>query len=293
LIQRWIDEGARLDARSAQEELPTVAAAGRTRKLSHEALADVRFAAAQKLWRRSLPDTSPEIAVEGDVRVIGNLSAERMAAVAKTAASAWQALRRQLTESSLPLKGGIVVYAFDKNFDLSEFWQVRFNAERPRDVFGTGGTSGDVTYAALVVPGDEAGLEAESLVTEQMAAALLAARGAPPWFAVGMGRAMAAKLAPRAPATKTWRTGMAAAVAALDSPDVILAADAADSEQMRLVAGGFVGALIGNGSRARTLVARLDADTPFDQAFLAVFGGPAEPLFRAWVAKESAGSRRR
>jgi hypothetical protein len=54
------------------------------------------------------------------------------------------------------------------------------------------------------------------------------------------------------------------------------------------VAGGFVGSLAATGSRLRLLVKELDAETPFDQAFAAIFRGPPAPLFEAWAAKEAA-----
>lgn len=293
MIERWITEGARLDARSAQQDLPTVAAFGRSRKLSHEDLLEVRLAAAKNLWGRSLPDTQPEMAGAGDVRLIGNLSPTRTKSVAAAAESAWKGIERELADGSRPLKGGLIVYAFDKKFDFSEFWQVRFGRERPSDIIGVGDLSGDIAYAALAVPTADDGPDTELLVTEQMAAAIMAARGVPRWFSTGMGRAMAATLVPRAPLVKAWRMRLPDALAALGSADQFFSDDTADSEDQRIVAGGFVGAIIGKGPRGQALLAQLDADTPFDQAFTAVFGGPPAQLFPVWAAKEAAGSRRR
>lgn len=293
MIQRWIDEGARLDVRSSQEELPTVAAIGRARKLPHEELLAVRLTAAKNFWGRSLPDEQPEMGGAGDVRVIGNLSAARTKAVTDLAESAWSRIQRDLTADERPLKGGLVVFALNKSNDFSEFWQVRFGTERPKKIGGVGGLAGDIAYAALVVPADEAGADAELQLTEQMVAAVVAARSAPRWFADGLGRATAARFVPRAPLAKTWRLQIPEALAVVGSAEAILTESAHDAEAARIVAGGFVGSLDPKGLRMRKLLEKLDADVPFEQAFAEEFGGPPEPLLTAWAAKEAAGSRRR
>lgn len=293
LIERWITEGARLDARSATEELPTLAAAGRARKLSHEDLAALRLAAAKNLWSRALPDEEPQIAGSVEVRVIGNLSASRTKDVAEKAQEAWRVARREFGAAGEPLKGGVVVYAFSKAIDLSEFWQVRHGKERPQGISGVGGVAGDVVYAAVVMPSDEGTDDAAVLVMEQMVAAMMAARAAPVWFAEGAGRAVAARAHPKAPRSRGWRAQLPESLAIVGSADAFFAAEPAEREAARTVAGAFVGSLIGPGGRMKKFIAAVDSGTPFDQAFADVFGGPPPQLFNAWAMKESAGSQRR
>lgn len=293
MIERWITEGARLDARSAAEELRTLAAAGRARKLAHEDLAAIRFAAAKNLWSRALPDEQPQIGGSVDVRVIGNLSASRTKAVEAMAQEAWRIARREFGSDAEPLKGGVAVYAFSKGVDLSEFWQVCHGKERPQGIVGTGGVAGDVVYAAVVVPADDGNDDAALLVTEQMVAAMMAARGAPVWFAEGAGRALAAKAFPKAAGVRAWRAQVTESLATVGSADAFFADDPAERVAARTVAGAFVGSLVGPGGRMRKFVAAVDSGTPFDQAFADVFGGPPPQLFTAWAMKESAGSRRR
>jgi len=293
MIQRWIDEGARLDARSDREELRNIVAAGRSVKLSHEDLAAVRLAAAKNFWSRAIPDEPPEIAGDGDVRVVGNLSPARTATLLAEAESAWRGIAAQLVGEGRPLKGGVIVYALAKPFDFSEWWRQRYGVERPKNVVGAGGLTGDIAYAALLVPPDDAQADIPLLLAEQLAAAAVAARGVPEWFAQGAGRAVAMKVAPAAPLAKAWRKQPVEALPAVGSPEDFLAGMPADEAAARAVAGGFVSALAGSGSRLREMIAQLDDQVPFDQAFQAVFRGSPADLFKAWAAREAAGNRRR
>lgn len=293
MIERWVNEGGRLDAQSAGEELPVVAARGRARKFSHEELRDVRMKAATNLWSRALPDEPPEIERRGDVSIVGNLSASRMQGMATVVETVWKDLEAEVTEAQPLLKGGMVVFAFEDGADLSDFWLAAFGTERPKGVDGTGGISGDVAYAALVVPDDETGPDVKLLVTEQLVAAAVAGRGAPSWFAVGMGRAIAAARVPRAPQAAVWRKQLPDAVRQMGSAEALFAEEPAGSEDWRIASGGFVGSLVGKSNRGAAVLARLDEGAAFNAAFQEAFAGPPEPLFTAWAAKEMARSQRR
>lgn len=291
-IEQWIDQGLKLDALTSRDSLETVAAVGRSRALSHEDLAGLRLAAARRLWKNSLPDEEPRMEQREHVVLIGNLSASRLAGLADQAeAAAENVLEEFFGAADRPLvKGGVVVFAFDKPYDYSAFWQAVMRGERPKGLGGHAGVSGDLAYGAIVVPaGDAEGAVEDTafVLAEQITAAALMGRRAPRWFAVGAGRSVATKVAGKAPLAQSWRRNVGESLQQIGSAgdffggfaDPVAAAD---------VAGGFVGSLASTGSRLRSLVGQLDEDAAFESAFFAVFRSQPATLFDNWATRESA-----
>lgn len=291
-IEQWIDQGLKLDALTSRDGLETVAAVGRSRALSHEDLAGLRLTAARRLWKNSLPDEEPRLEHREDVVLIGNLSPSRLAGLADQAEGAAERVREELIDAGgRPLvKGGVVVFAFEKAYDYSAFWQAVMRGERPKGLGGHAGVSGDLAYAAIVVPaGDAEGAADDTafMLAEQVTAAALMGRRAPRWFAVGAGRSVATKVAGKAPLAQSWRRNLGESLQRIGSAgdffggfaDPVAAAD---------VAGGFVGSLASTGSRLRSLVGQLDEDAAFETAFIAAFRSPPATLFDAWAVRESA-----
>jgi hypothetical protein len=304
-IQKWIDEGAKLDLLTPKVELETLAAAGRSQKLSHEELKKVRFQAARSLWTRAIPDEKPAVIERGDVLVVGNLSAGRMEELADAAEAVERRLREEVTGGKSPIiKGGIVAYGFAKGYDLSSFWQTVFSDDRPKGVTAGTGVLGDVVYAAVIPPavdkpsGDKpsagkngGSADARALLTEQMTTVALLGRGVPAWFAKGAGRAVAMKFEPKADLVETWRRDLPTAVQRGSSPADFFAGHG-DAVAAASVGGGFISAIMPSVSRLEALVGQLDAGTPFDQAFVTVFRGQPQPLLEAWIAQAARGPRR-
>ena len=305
-IQKWIDQGAKLDLLTPQAEMETLAAAGRSQKLSHDDLKEVRFRAGGSLWARSIPDDKAVAIERGDVLVSGNLSAAKMEELADAAEAVAGRLQEQMMGGKSPIiKGGIVVYGFAKGYDLSSFWQTVFSDDRPKGITAGGGVLGDVVYAAVIPPTtdktsggkasggkDDAEANTRVLLAEQMTAAALLGRGVPAWFAKGAGRAVAMKFEPKAGLVETWRRDLPAAVQRCGSPADFFSGHG-DSVAMATVGGGFIGAIMPSVSRLEALVGQLDAGTPFDQAFINVFRSPPQQLFEAWVAQQAARGPRR
>jgi len=305
-IQKWIDQGAKLDLLTPQAEMETLAAAGRSQKLSHDDLKEVRFRAGGSLWTRAIPDDKAVAIERGDVLVSGNLSAAKMEELADAAEAVAGRLQEQMMGGKSPIiKGGIVVYGFAKGYDLSSFWQTVFSDDRPKGVTAGGGVLGDVVYTAVIPPTidkasgekasggkDDAEANTRVLLAEQMTAAALLGRGVPAWFAKGAGRAVAMKFEPKAGLVETWRRDLPAAVQRCGSPADFLSGHG-DSVAMATVGGGFIAAIMPSVSRLETLVGQLDAGTPFDQAFINVFRSPPQQLFEAWVAQQAARGPRR
>jgi len=299
-IQKWIDQGARLDLLTAKSELETVAAAGRSLKLQHAELKRVRFAAGKALWSRAIPDEQPTVVERGDLLVIGNLSAARMEEMAEAAAAVDQRLREELVGGDAPLiKGGMVAYAFAKGYDLSSFWETALSDERPKGMTATAGVLGDVVYAALVPPAVEpsaagkgsAAADARAVLAEQFATAAFLGRAAPAWFARGAGRAVAMRQEPKSGSVQAWRRDLPAALARSSSAADFFAGHG-DRVAATAVAGGFVGSIMQNTGRLEAVVKQLDAGVSFEQAFAAAFHGQPQPLFESWAAQAGRSPRR-
>lgn len=314
-IEKWVDQGAKLDLLTPQAELETLAAVGRSQKLSHDELKQVRFRAGRSLWARAIPDETATVLERGDVLVIGNLSAGRMEELADAAEAVDRRLREEVMGGKPPvIKGGIVAYGFAQGYDLSSFWETVFSDERPKGLTAAAGISGDVAYAAFVpAKGDRSsgGKAAENktsggkpsggkrdgtadvrvVLTEQMTAVALLGRGVPAWFANGAGRAVAMKFEPKADLVETWRRDLPAAVQRGGTPADFFAAHG-DPAAAALVGGGFISAIMPSAGKLEALVSRLDGGMPFDQAFVTVFRSPPQPLFEAWAAQATRGPRR-
>jgi len=288
LVEKWIDQGARLDLLGPNASLADLAAAGRARGLSHADLKAARFAAAENLWRRAIPDETAATARLDDVILLGNLSRSRLDEVAGTIEKAASGARKLLVAGDGPLlKGGVACFLFAKPYDFSNFRESITQEERPKGMVGDAGIAGDVAYGALIVPtatADGSDDDLTALAAEQIVAAAFLGRGAPAWFARGAGRAVAGRLVPKADAVKAWRHDSTEAVARLAAPEDFFEGHAGPVTQAA-VGGGFVTLLAPAPAKLEALVTKLDAGIPFDAAFAEVFKSPPQTLFAAFVKR--------
>jgi hypothetical protein len=284
VIEKWIDQGGRIDLLTARANLDAVAAAGRAARLSGDQLAAIRFAAAEKLWDRIIPDDPPVVVRRQDLLLVGNVPKARLDALAAEAEALAGEVAKELGGADGLLKGGVVLYAFRNAFDYSALWQVILGGERPRGLAGHAGRSGDVVYGAMLVPAaDDSGDDTRLLVAEQLAAAALAGRGLPAWFVQGAGRAVAVKLVPKAPLAQAWKRETGPAVKQLGSAQDFLAGHA-DPAAIANAAGGFVTSLAGAGKLAQ-LVALVDGGGSFEDSFAKVFRSPPAQAVTTWAAR--------
>jgi hypothetical protein len=288
MVEKWVDQGAKLDLLTGKEPLETLAAAGRARSLSNGELAAIRAAAGAKLWKRAIPDEEPAVCSRDGVCLIGSLPEVRLEALAGEAVDVEARVRKELAVGAGPLiRGGIVLYPFERSFDYSAVWQTLVGVERPKGIFGHAATSADVVYGALLLPAadaDESGDAVRLLLAEQIAAAAFSGRGAPDWFCRGSGRALALRVAPRADAAKEWRRDLGGAVKQVGSAQDFLTARA-DPAAAALAAGGFLGA-IGTPARLAQMVKALDGGETFDDAFVRVFKAEPRQAYDTWAARQ-------
>lgn len=287
-IERWIDQGLKLDLLSAAAPLQSVAAAGRARSLSHEDLRTARFDAADGVWRRSIADEEPAVVTRDDLLLVGNLPAERMEALADASAAALADVAGVLGRDRPVVKGGVVLLAFAKPYDYSAFWENVLGAERPKGVTRHAGVTGDVVFGALVAPEvDSPALltDARAALAEEIAAAAFVSRGAPDWFGRAAGRAVAVKSVPKSALAKSARGEATERLQQLRRPASVVDGTASPVDSSA-VGGAFLSAVSAGGSRLGAILDKLDEGTPFDAAFASVYQGAPQPLFEAWLAKE-------
>lgn len=287
-IERWIDQGLKLDLLSAAASLESVAAAGRARSLSHEDLRTARFDAVDGVWRRSIADEEPEVVTRDDLRLVGNLPAERLETLADAAAAALDDVAGVLGRDRPVVKGGIVVLAFSKPYDYSAFWENVLGAERPKGLTRHAGVAGDVVFGALVAPevdSPAARLDARAALAEEFAAAAFVSRGAPEWFARAAGRAVAVKAVPKSALAKAARGEATERLQQLRRPASVIDGTASPADGSA-VGGAFLSTVSAGGSRLGAILGKLDDGTPFDAAFASVYQGAPQAVFEAWMAKE-------
>ncbi|MEI6163403.1 MAG: c-type cytochrome domain-containing protein [Planctomycetota bacterium] len=282
-IEKWINQGATIDLLKPEDSLETVAAAGRSQGLSHESLTVVRGEAAEKLWKRAIPDESPESSTIKEVTVIGNMSASRTKEVASMMESSSELVKKSLGLGDAPLvKGGVVVFVFEKAYDYSNFWQNIMGAERPKSLTGHVGISGDVVYAAIVVPDEEE--DASLMITEHLAAISLLARGAPDWFSRGAGRTVAIKISPKASLARAWDASVPASLIHVSSPTEFFEGGASPAD-VAAISGSFVSSFASTPGKLAAMTKDLDGGQPFEDAFTGVFRSNPTTLFQAWQIK--------
>jgi hypothetical protein len=292
-IRRWIDEGAVLDLGSPGDPLDVVAALGRAERLPHDKLRDLRFAAAEKVFLRGVPDEQPVKEVRGDLCVIGNLPEPAMQEIADRAEKAYEAVAEEYAGplAGGPLvKGGCVLFICRKSYDYSGFWLNLLDAERPKPFSAHASSVDDVVYGVILAD-DAASSDLDLLLEEQIAASAWLSRGAPAWFAIGAARTTASRLQPKAPLAREWGSTWGGVRAAPPA-----AADLFSGEVDRVAAAvhaqRFLSAASGGGARLAAILGGLGANTPFDQAFTEALGGAPEALYAQWRTR-AGGSRGR
>jgi hypothetical protein len=285
-ISKWIDQGARIDLLSPKAALETVTAAGRAQRLSDTELTKLRVTAGQALWRRFIPEEEPVVELRPGVALLGNLPPARMDTLAAQAEEVAARVRAELGSGEGPmLKGGVVLYAFRKAYDYSEFWQVVLESERPKGLTGHAGVAGDVAYGAFVLPTGEDEQETRLLMAEQMAAATLAGRGLPAWFCTAAGRVVASRVEPKALTAQAWKRDAGAAVKELGAATDYFAGRSNPSAAA-LAGGGFLGSLMSSGKLAQ-FVAAVDGGASFDEAFQKAFRSAPQQAFMTWASRNA------
>jgi hypothetical protein len=143
--------------------------------------------------------------------------------------------------------------------------------------------NGTDAAAVLRMPRNDADYSIEALGAQEVAATYVSTLGknVPGWFAEGVGRSMASKIAPGDPRVHEWDSSMVAVFQALSSPDAFMGKDM-DPEAGSIAAYSFVKFLMKNPKNFQNLLEGLRKGGKFDDVFANVYGGTPNMLTANW-----------
>ena len=292
-IEKWIADGAKYDGPDMAMSTADVVQLLFAARATHEELTAERAKLANRTWKLTLPDAQPSQHESDNLLVIGNLSEEILADVAKTAEDLLPRIGKMLgAPADKPLiKGRLTIFAFQRKFDYSEIGTMVEEREIPTASRGHWRYTGIDAYACLVPPRTGEAQPLDSLLAQQIAGAYVASLGrVPRWFAEGAGRVTGARINPKDPRFKDWDNRLAEIVASAGKGDAVINGSL-PGEDGDIAAYGFVKVLAGNSSKYTAVLNALRAGTPFDQAFAKAYGRPPMQAAANWAPKASRGRR--
>ncbi|MCE9544048.1 MAG: hypothetical protein K8T25_00765 [Planctomycetia bacterium] len=291
-IESWVKAGAKFDGPDPARPMAEVAALGAARGASPEVLSRQRADLATRNWRLAIPDDQAKQVSNDNFLLLGNVSDKRLADAAELAQRQATAIRTALgIPPAEPLvRGRMTLYLFAHRYDYSEFaLMVERRGQLPQQQVGHWNYTLVDAYALLVPPAENTPADDEPyglapLMTQQIAATVLAARTtAPRWFAEGVGRALAASAAPADPRVKAWDARLPGLIAEKPKVEEFLAGKL-PPEGADVLSYGFARHLMAGGRNFRTLMASLMKGQAFDATIARVYGKPTPELAAAWLA---------
>ena len=197
-IERWINEGAKFDGSDPAQTLAELSALYLAKTASHEELSLQRAALAEKNWKLTIPDETPNVVELANLRLYGTASEAKLKTIGEIATNQSKAIRSLLgAPRDKPLvKGGINFFVFARRIDYSEFALMVEKRTLPRDWRGHSKFTITDAYVVIVPPksSDE---EFDAIVAQHIAAVYLAdltgGKG-PRWLVEGLARTVAAKV---------------------------------------------------------------------------------------------------
>ena len=292
-IERWINEGAKFDGSDRAQTLADLSALYLARTASHAQLSVQRAELAEKNWKLTIPDESPNVVEMDDVRLYGTAGETKLKQIGEIATKQSKAIRSLLgAPHDKPLvKGGINFFVFSQRIDYSEFGRMVEKRTLPRGWRGHSKFTITDAYIALVPPkSSDEGLEA--VVTQHIAGLyignLTAGKG-PRWLIEGTARAITEKLVRGDERVKQWRTRLKELQSGIESSDEFLK-PTLPPDDADIVSFGFASTLTASSTKLKNFLYALRSGKSVDAAFEKAFGGKVKDKADAW-AKSS--SRRR
>ncbi|MEZ6090889.1 MAG: c-type cytochrome domain-containing protein [Pirellulaceae bacterium] len=194
LISTWIKEGATLDGRGPDQPLRIMTALAWARDATHEELQERRIEMADHNWAVGSPDEAPGKVETENFYVVGSVGPNTLKAVADQAEEALKNAKRSFSDrrrKTAIFKGRLLIFAFPRRYDYSEFGRMIRAAEtcrnRGRNI---GDTAGLDAYAAIVVSPNDEDEQIKNRLIGPLTSLLIADLGeVPHWISEGVGRA--------------------------------------------------------------------------------------------------------
>ncbi|MFI4874644.1 MAG: c-type cytochrome domain-containing protein [Blastopirellula sp. JB062] len=283
-FETWIAEGAKFDGDSPSSSMQRVAAYTFAKNATHDELAKAREASSKAKQQLGLPGVATVTSSREDVYVMGTLGQDANDEFADQAEKAAGDVRRILkAPAGSPLvKGRVTLFLVKAKYDYNEFSKM---VER-RDVppAWQGHFWYDVTdaYGIVQLPVNDA-YDLDAMFAQVIASNYVASLNAPDWFADGVGRVVASRLAGKDPRVVSWSNALPSAVGAMKKPDDFVQMKLAP-DQNGAVSFAFLKTLMGRGAQFDAMMQALRKGMPFEQAFVAAYGKPPAEIAKAWIA---------
>lgn len=299
-IEQWITAGANFDGPDPARPLAEVVALGAARGATHDELSRQRSALAAKNWKLAIPDDNARTTTTDNFLVIGNASQQRLEAIAAAAEKLVGPIRTALSlPADKPLvHGRLTIYAMAHRYDYTEFaLMVERRSRLPRGQRGHWQYTVVDAYAPIVVPAESKDAESADalapLLAEQIAATTVGSRWqVPAWLATGLGRALAASVAPKDAPPTDYDDRLKALLENKPTADDWLAGKL-PPDDADLLGYGLGRYLLTTGPKLRTLTTALQRGQPLDAALPRSHGKTLAELATQWLATTPAKPVRR
>lgn len=286
-FEKWIAEGAAFDGSDAKMSVARVAAIYAAGQMTHEELAEQRVGDAERNWRLSNPDVSPDQVSTKNFLLLGNVGEDRLQEIGDTAEKALPkvaAIFKASTDKPL-IKGRLTIFAVNRRFEYSEFGRMVEKRETPANQRGHWRYTITDAYACIYPPQLEDDLGLEPLLAEQIAGAYVETYGeVPEWFAQGTAWEVAARMAARDRRVVDRDNAITGAASKMSKGDDFLTGKL-PPDDAAVLNYGFVKFLMGrnNAARYQQLLNALQGGAQFERAFQAIYKGTPNQLATAWA----------
>jgi mono/diheme cytochrome c family protein len=287
-IEKWISEGATFDGPNPNQDVVRVAALARAQSSTHEELSAARAELAGKNWRLGMPGFEAQTAITTNFLLMGSMGEASLQEYGETAeklAPRVTAMVGAPSDEAL-VKGRMTLFFFRQRYDYSEFGQMVEKREIPRGWRGHWRYDIVDAYGALIPPrADEYSLD--SLISEQLAATYVASLSdTPQWFADGVGRVVASRIAAKDSRVTAWNSELPGILGSLARPDDFLNGKI-PPESAALAGYSFVKFLMKDSKRTGALLDALRGGERFAEAFAEIYGGSPAQATEIWARTAS------
>jgi hypothetical protein len=283
-FEKWISEGATFDGLDPNQNVVRVAALSKARSSTHEELSDARAELAGKNWRLGMPGYEAKTARTRNFLLVGSMgeaSLREYGEAAEKLAPRVAAMVGARSDEAL-IKGRLTLFFFAQRYDYSEFGQMVEKRELPRGWRGHWKYDIIDAYGALIPPRtDEYSLD--GLISEQLAATYVASLSdAPEWFADGVGRVVASRIALKDSRVTAWNSELPGILGAFVKPDDFLSGKI-QPESAAIAGYSFVRFLMKDSKRFSAVLNALRDGEEFGRAFSKVYGGSPAQATQIWA----------
>lgn len=288
-IETWMSEGAAFDGSSPEANLGQAVQQAWAASATAEELRQRRAAEARKLWSVVMPKAKlQEIANDSEFILLGSVSQDRLEKGLKASHAAAKIVRKQLRipEKDPILKGGVVIFVFDKRYDYSEFGKMAESRTLPAEWTGHWRKQTVDAYISLYDDAEHPDQLTNQLIQLIAGVHVGSADGVPAWFAEGVGRNTLAVSGSKDHRVKSWFERMPSVATQVKDGKQLIEGKLGE-EEAALVGFALVQDMGGKANRKQFdgLLRALRNGDSFDAAIRRSFGAPFEAFLDAWLGK--------